>query len=766
MPVAQTPLVRACAECRRLKLKCDKNVPCSACIRRGCPSICPEGKFILSNTKELHEEIETLQARIKELEAALAELQSKVTSEPHPLLVQSLQQATECLKSDSESSKDVGSEEDDLIDTFGSLTLDTAGDTVWYGPHAGSEFFIPRNETNVNMDTHLGLPVDLLLLSRQFPFKNVLDAEDGFRKFVRSHLPIKEVAFESVGGLHSQLSWAAPSVVWDDFRQTIFDPIYMAGGVANDQQVAVLFITMALAVLADPKLPMYHPDSHRYYHLSRASMSLGEDVFQSHSLFAIQYLQLLATFNGMGNDPNGPNRAWGALSLAIRIAQMWNKYPEQAERRRRIWWDLISFETAFGFALGRPRAIHQTHYDTRMPKDSEDEGILPSFSRIRYRWIAECLGGVLDEAFAVKPPTYATVIKLDKNLRDWDLASISSSNDALKMEEKDGDNFLVFLIRILSTKGLREIALMYLHRRYFVEALSRHSDEPLRSKYAMSVLAVHRSAIILLQGILRLDGLFEHLLGRISFMWVHALSIVSRMPSLEHKRIAYFMLRRVSWVITDGTISTLFKLAEQAHLAISQHKEGKWPPTHPGDEVEVDVMKFIGRADFAPRKPQEVTTPITVNGLSEDLQPSSVHPVLFEYMKQFEKPLVKNGSPTSTFPAQVSTPDFHPEQSIFPPVIPGLAASVDMFRSGNSFDDTSTFGARPEPSNFMGWASGNPYAGPSSISNTLQGDPFDSSSQPLLFDDLLLDPGAGNDLNSKRQSQDQVWDQFLSTLVS
>jgi hypothetical protein len=54
----------ACAECRRsvlslaslsplarpteplpasLKLKCDKSIPCSSCMRRGCASICPNG---------------------------------------------------------------------------------------------------------------------------------------------------------------------------------------------------------------------------------------------------------------------------------------------------------------------------------------------------------------------------------------------------------------------------------------------------------------------------------------------------------------------------------------------------------------------------------------------------------------------------------------------------------------------------------------------------------------------------------------------------
>jgi hypothetical protein len=56
--------VIACAECRRsvlrslpslivtqlrcrLKLKCDKNIPCSSCTRRGCPSICPNGAYSL-----------------------------------------------------------------------------------------------------------------------------------------------------------------------------------------------------------------------------------------------------------------------------------------------------------------------------------------------------------------------------------------------------------------------------------------------------------------------------------------------------------------------------------------------------------------------------------------------------------------------------------------------------------------------------------------------------------------------------------------------
>ena len=34
----------SCAECHRLKLKCDKKLPCASCERRGCESICPLGE--------------------------------------------------------------------------------------------------------------------------------------------------------------------------------------------------------------------------------------------------------------------------------------------------------------------------------------------------------------------------------------------------------------------------------------------------------------------------------------------------------------------------------------------------------------------------------------------------------------------------------------------------------------------------------------------------------------------------------------------------
>ncbi|KAF7986095.1 hypothetical protein HWV62_41513 [Athelia sp. TMB] len=77
----------SCAECRRLKLKCDKQVPCESCVRRGCGAAgefeTGEGtRFLLKGTAALHAKIARMHARIRALEKALPAA--------HPLLAPAL----------------------------------------------------------------------------------------------------------------------------------------------------------------------------------------------------------------------------------------------------------------------------------------------------------------------------------------------------------------------------------------------------------------------------------------------------------------------------------------------------------------------------------------------------------------------------------------------------------------------------------------------------------------------------------------------------
>ncbi|WRT65255.1 uncharacterized protein IL334_002198 [Kwoniella shivajii] len=63
----------SCAECRRLKLKCNREVPCSNCFRRKCSELCPDGvKETRRQTFDV-KAAEQLQKRLSTLESLLAD---------------------------------------------------------------------------------------------------------------------------------------------------------------------------------------------------------------------------------------------------------------------------------------------------------------------------------------------------------------------------------------------------------------------------------------------------------------------------------------------------------------------------------------------------------------------------------------------------------------------------------------------------------------------------------------------------------------------
>ena len=76
-------------------------------------------------------------------------------------------------------------------------------------------------------------------------------------------------------------------------------------------------------------------------------------------------------------------------------------------------------------------------------------------------------------------------------------------------------------------------ALLYLHRTYLVETLMRWPEDPLRSKFALSVLAAHRSSLLIIQGLGQLHEQLADLIPRIAFLYLHAFSAYVRAISLD-----------------------------------------------------------------------------------------------------------------------------------------------------------------------------------------------------------------------------------------
>ena len=91
--------------------------------------------------------------RIRQLEDALAVLQSGCSKEPHPLLRDELLS----LKLDKEDAPvDAGEEQPEVMDAFGTLSISDNGTSRFFGTSGGTEVCLPKSATNsLFIDVHL-----------------------------------------------------------------------------------------------------------------------------------------------------------------------------------------------------------------------------------------------------------------------------------------------------------------------------------------------------------------------------------------------------------------------------------------------------------------------------------------------------------------------------------------------------------------------------------------------------------------------------------
>jgi len=98
--------------------------------------------FILADTEQLHEKIYEMSNRIRQLEDALAILQSSVSDQRHPLLNDELLKVK--FGSESINARETPTSDEDhatqkSIDALGTLTLGNSGKLQYLGRSAGSE---------------------------------------------------------------------------------------------------------------------------------------------------------------------------------------------------------------------------------------------------------------------------------------------------------------------------------------------------------------------------------------------------------------------------------------------------------------------------------------------------------------------------------------------------------------------------------------------------------------------------------------------------
>ncbi|KAG9123487.1 hypothetical protein FRC07_014877 [Ceratobasidium sp. 392] len=576
------------------------------------------GRFVLANTEELHEKIIQLQDRISSLENALGALQAAHSSQPHPLLREDLLELKAPLGTElapnqlkrrrtDDSDGAEPEQEPEVLDALGTLTIESEGRSIFYGGTAGAEFLLkpddcidvkPSISSSTTGRQGFTVNVELQHLSQSFPFNPIRGDEKEVKQQLRALLPTADKAWTLCEFYFMNATWLYNPIPRSQFIETIFNRMYRTPtnvDACSPHQYSVMFGILAVGVQLNTDLPPYHQDAEQYHMLARAALAL-DCCSENTTVSSIQ-----------------------AIIGLHRDGKRWDLDPAEAELRRALWWELRTFDAWVAIGLGRPPSIAAIHTDTEWPKDPEakmnEDGLIePSYQRVKFVF-ARLLLEVIDGAFSATAPSYEKILKLHRRLREFEGPPHLHVPGFLGNKYKETaiyvDNSLQ-LERHL-TFCVPETILIHLHRSFFARALSESPEDPLKSRYADSVVAIHSSVLRHLEAVKSLFSLLPDLAMRFWLFWSHSFSgatilaaLVIRCPGSSLSASALKGLDDVSDLFKRAqnacrarrALPTILKLQQRAHYAFKDYHSGH-PTVISLDSRESSTSSDDGRNDNA-----------------------------------------------------------------------------------------------------------------------------------------------------------------------
>ncbi|EJD35824.1 hypothetical protein AURDEDRAFT_92952 [Auricularia subglabra TFB-10046 SS5] len=582
------PPADCCPECRRLKLKCDKRWPCSSCSKRGCAAICPNGAgmracsgwFILAGTEHLHEKIDIMSRRISELEVALAALQAQISSVKHPLLADELLTVKEPIATQDLTAAAVDSTDTDLvIDHLGTLTLGER--EHFYGQHAAADYLLPDACAREPPLCRGGLPFQLRLLDGTFPLAETKAIPDEVLQRILQWLPPAEDAWAIVEIYYRDAAWLSDPISREEFKVTIFSRVYAGGAPTADalsaHELAILLTILAIGCMVDVNRPPYNQEASKFYHLGR--LALGMDSILDHpTVQGIRAMHMMALLLQMCDHTQAATSSYSIVGLNMQLCQSlglhrdagrWNLCEVAQCIRRRLFWEVAASNCWLGITFGRPSNLSLSQVDTKLPYAQKDFSSADGHGQSLFaHWVhtftSQVMSKVMDEAFGVTSPTYATILRLDKLVREHPVHERLRIVD-VGMPMPDIPTAL--LLQRNAVFSLTQQLLLLLHRSSFSRAIVECPADPLKGKHSQSVLAAFRAAFYLTASVRALYAQAPIAL-RFWVFWSHTFSACLVLATLVIRAPAS-CLAPPAWVELDR-MAALFEAVAPASRRIAR----------------------------------------------------------------------------------------------------------------------------------------------------------------------------------------------------
>ncbi|XP_006461816.1 hypothetical protein AGABI2DRAFT_71198 [Agaricus bisporus var. bisporus H97] len=601
----------------RSKLRCDRSIPCSSCVKRGCGAICPDGllttgpgnRFVVATTEELHEKNQQLSYRIRVLEEALQTLHSERSTVPHPLLSEALLRIKTPLQREplpprSSNTFILG----DVTGPQGSMSIHDPRVSRYHSGTANSLHGQQRGtyaSEEVFNNLQPFLPPEILTKASMMPISYCPISNKANLQCLLPYLPTRTISMELRSLFYTYASWMYNPVAEDIFEKHIFSTFYSSSASvqlpadpSTTHKLSLLFMTLAIGSLMDPSLSPYNMEAERYHQLARAALfqsSLSELATQYavEALFLMSFYLFLVDRYGTTSEPR-----WLIMGIAVNIGQSvssnkhrdsthWSFEAAETRHRRQLFWEIFTYDSWQSLTFGRPPSFSLSHIDCKSPflDCSADSIIVHAW---KHRFTSECISPLHVHAFGTNVPTYAAVLQLDEQIRSFPIPPIlrlpepSNGNNSPVRPDMIGPTLQRYIVF-----AMREMSRLYLHRVFFAKAIIEHPENPLQSPYRDSIEAVFHCAQTFVERMWNLHSQAETICSRLWFLWAHMFScsvilasIVIRCPSEGLAPAALVQLESASKLFSKvapgfgaaDLLETMQHLQRKAHYNLSEYQ--------------------------------------------------------------------------------------------------------------------------------------------------------------------------------------------------
>ncbi|KAH8825667.1 fungal-specific transcription factor domain-containing protein [Flagelloscypha sp. PMI_526] len=468
---------------------------------------------VMAATEHLHRRVAKMQARIRKLEDALADVHQTYSNDPHPLLRADLLGLNIANNPFADVVQPTPIERR-TIDALGTLNITEQGFSHFLGSTGGSEvmMMLSLDPTLGVSSTHTPPAVDssvetasseaIKLFSHAFPFTPQGRPQE-IHTLIESYLPPWDRAHNLCRQYIADISWLVkpvdPTQVFEDMLPTIYRRQEAISGeeYTSPHNLSLLFVILALGCIVEATansrdIHSIRQEAEHYHQISKAALSV-QPILEHPSIYAVQALTLLGVYNSMSGEDmmsqSNMELTWNLTTLAAHLAQAiglhrdsarWDLPEKIVRRHRAVFWDVYIAENWNCLSNGRPPSFNPSYIDCKFP---EPDGPM-SYETWQYLFARDCVAETVSQACASRIPTYESIMELDKKVREYPLPDLSASGLP--------ETVIRFQKGICSYA--RNIILLFIHRSLFAQAIIDEPSNPLKSDYAPSFVAVFRAS--------------------------------------------------------------------------------------------------------------------------------------------------------------------------------------------------------------------------------------------------------------------------------